>query len=135
MSATSAHDRGSVTDQLVLRVDPLPTSCGQVRHAVRSFCLTHSLAHVADDAELLASEIMTNAIRHAHALITVVAICADEQILVNVHDDDTSQGSPMATTVADEAESGRGLLLVDQIAGKWGTTRHPDGKSVWFRLP
>lgn len=135
MSATTAHDASSRDDELVLRLWPRPTSCGEARSAVRSFCLSHALPHLADDAELLASELMTNAIKHSHELITVIALYANDQLLVNVRDDDTQTATPVASAAATDAESGRGLHLVDQIAGNWGTTLHPDGKSVWFRLP
>lgn len=134
MSATSAHDT-SPSDELILRLWPRPASCGDARTALRSFCLTHSLEHVSDDAELLASELMTNAIKHAHALITFVAICDDRHLLVNVHDDDSDHDVSAPAPAGETAESGRGLHLVDRIAGSWGTTMHPDGKSVWFRLP
>jgi len=134
VSATTARD-GRSTGEMILRLWPRPLSCGEARHAVRSFCLTNNLPHLADDAELLASELIANAIKHAHALVTVIAVCVDEQLLVNVRDDDAEGGSPVATVATAEAESGRGLHLVGQIAGSWGTTRHPDGKSVWFRLP
>jgi serine phosphatase RsbU (regulator of sigma subunit) len=43
---------------------------------------------------------------------------------------DTQSGD----AIADLAERGRGLFLVDQLATAWGTTHHPGGKSVWFRL-
>ncbi|MFE5612193.1 hypothetical protein ACFQ83_37875, partial [Streptomyces sp. NPDC056540] len=39
---------------------------------------------------------------------------------------------PQARFAAPDAESGRDLLLVDSLAGSWGTPPTPEGKAVWF---
>jgi anti-sigma regulatory factor (Ser/Thr protein kinase) len=120
--------------ELVLRLWPRSRSCGQARHAVRTFCYAHALAQLADDAELLTSELVTNAIEHTGSLFTLIAICNDGGLIVNVRDDGGGAAS-FAGPAAVDAESGRGLQLVESIAGRWGTARHGKGKSVWFRLP
>lgn len=120
--------------ELVLRLWPRASSCGQARHAVRTFCFAHSLQDLADDAELLTSELVTNAIEHTGTLITVVAVCEHGELIVNVRDDGAA-APPVVGIAAVDAESGRGMQLVEGIAGRWGTAFHADGKSVWFRLP
>jgi len=136
VAGTPTHRGGPLSRpaELVLRLGPDSLSCGQARHAVRTFCYAHALPHLADDAELLTSELVTNAVQHTGTLITLVAICDDARLIVNVRDDGDGT-APSARVVAVDAESGRGLQLVDRIAGRWGTTPHGDGKSVWFRLP
>ncbi|MFB6561558.1 hypothetical protein ACFCYH_22210, partial [Streptomyces sp. NPDC056400] len=42
---------------------------------------------------------------------------------------------PQARFAAPDAESGRDPLLVDSLAGSWGTPPTPEGKAVWFSLP
>ncbi len=136
MVGTSMHDGGAPTSgtELVLRLWPRPPSCQQARWAVRAFCFAHGLPHLADDAELLTSELVTNAIKHTGTLVTLVAICDDGELIVNIRDDAAGAGPVPAPADAD-AESGRGMQLVVGIAGRWGSTPHNDGKSVWFRLP
>jgi len=133
---TTTHDslRSPPPAELVLRLWPRPSSCGQARHAVRTFCFAHSLQELADDAELLTSELVTNAIEHAGTLITVVAVCEHGELIVNVRDDGAA-AAPIVGLAMPDAESGRGLHLVEGIAGRWGTAFHGEGKSVWFRLP
>jgi anti-sigma regulatory factor (Ser/Thr protein kinase) len=121
-----------------------PEQVAQARHFV-----TAALAGcpAAPDAELLASELATNAVQHSasgHGGSFVVAIShAPGRVRVTV----TDGGSATCPAVhvagsADELElSGRGLLLVDVLADRWGYTgelEHPDGPApsgaVWFEL-
>jgi anti-sigma regulatory factor (Ser/Thr protein kinase) len=123
--------------EVVLRLWPVPSACAEARHAVREFCMAGSLEHIADDAELLTSELMTNASRYASdtSLITMLAIHEGDALIVTVRDDYEITRDLAASYPDAMAESGRGMFVVDQIAGDWGTTRHDGGKSVWFRLP
>jgi anti-sigma regulatory factor (Ser/Thr protein kinase) len=125
----------SPTEELVLQFPPSPRTVGQARRAVGQFCRSGNHQSVADDAELLTSELMTNACRYSHGLITVLALRSLASVVITVTDDHTG-GEALAPLEQDpERDSGRGLCLVDAIAGAWGTTPHAGGKSVWFRLP
>lgn len=119
----------------MLRLWPVPESCGEARRAVRTLCAGTSVAHLSDDAELLASEIVTNAILHAASLITFLAVLRGNELVVTVSDD--SHGLPVVKNADSDvdAESGRGMAVVGQLAGGWGVTRRTFGKTVWFRLP
>lgn len=132
--SSGPQDRATSLPDLTMRLWPQPVACAAARRAVRVFCTERSLAQLADDAELLTSELIANAITHSGALVTLVATCTDTQLVVSVRDDDP-RPSLVAATAETFAESGRGLQLVAAIAGAWGTTPHPVGKSVWFRLP
>jgi anti-sigma regulatory factor (Ser/Thr protein kinase) len=106
----------------------------RARHFVVDTCVETGLLAVCDDAALLASEIVTNAVRHAGAdlAVTVTVRGDDGQLVVEVTD-----CSPQPPTLGDAdplAESGRGMYLVEAIADEWGVRRHPQGKTVWFRL-
>jgi anti-sigma regulatory factor (Ser/Thr protein kinase) len=133
----TASDRQgtSATDELVLQLLPSPRTVSQARHAVGQFCRSGHHRSLADDAELLTSELMTNACRYSHGLITVLALKNVTRVVVTVTDDHTGADALLPAGQDPEQESGRGLFLVDAIAGAWGTTAHTSGKSVWFRLP
>jgi anti-sigma regulatory factor (Ser/Thr protein kinase) len=122
-------------DELVLQLLPSSQTVGQARRAVGQFCRSGDHGSLADDAELLTSELMTNACRYANGLITVLALSNVASVVVTVTDDHIAGGALRPADQDPGQESGRGLVLVDAIAGAWGTTAHTSGKSVWFRLP
>lgn len=87
-----------------------------------------------DDALLLADELVSNATRHARAAITVSVVGDADRLRVTVIDDD--RRIPVLGTPAQEDTSGRGLLLVDVLADRWGVDSMVAevGKAVWFEL-
>ena len=87
------------------------------------------------DAELLACELITNAVRHAAdaAAITVVVIRHGQYVHVDVIDDGRT-GLPHWREASGHDESGRGFKLVNEIAHRWGFFREPAGTCVWFEL-
>jgi anti-sigma regulatory factor (Ser/Thr protein kinase) len=86
-------------------------------------------------AELLVSELVTNCVRHAHTIITLAVDCNERSVAVAVGDD--GEGMPVVREGVDyDSTGGRGLQLVDALAGDWGVRPRADGgKIVWFRLP
>jgi anti-sigma regulatory factor (Ser/Thr protein kinase) len=92
-----------------------------------------------DAAELLTSELATNAVLHARTPFTVSATTEDHQLRVSVHD---AHCEPFGATAmvahngagADHPEHGRGLRIVDKIADAWDITLGPDGTTVWFAV-
>lgn len=96
---------------------------------LREWDLTHGL----DDVLLLVTELVTNAVLHARTPVTVELSWQGAQFRVAVVD-----ASPVMPRVgldsrSDDA-SGRGLLLVDRLADKWGLEPVDGGKSVWCVL-
>jgi anti-sigma regulatory factor (Ser/Thr protein kinase) len=100
--------------------------------------LAHALAHWgADeqhcaDAALIVSELATNAILHAKSAFAVSLGRVAGRVRVAVGDADPTL--PRRPDLRVEAASGRGLLLVDAIAAKWGSTPANGGKLVWAEL-
>lgn len=88
---------------------------------------------VQDIAELLISEVTTNAIVHAEGESITVELRGGGTLEAAVRDDDGVH-LPMARTARDEDMSGRGLALVQTLAQSWGTRAARPGKWVWFRL-
>jgi anti-sigma regulatory factor (Ser/Thr protein kinase) len=104
-----------------------------VRDTLRAW---HSSADI-DDAELIVSELSTNAMRYDGPTMTVGVRLDDDDVVIDVTDGNSGlQGSTPSVSVPDTtAESGRGLAIVAALAASWGVTPTPHGKSVWVVLP
>jgi anti-sigma regulatory factor (Ser/Thr protein kinase) len=124
-----------VTTDLVTRYAPEAQSPGEARRAVRAFCAEHAIVDVVDDAELLASEVMTNACRIAKGPVTMFLVADDGALVVIVSDDNVDRLPAVPALSGPMAESGRGLFVLDHLAGAWGSTTSCGRKNVWFRLP
>ena len=105
---------------------------GQVRHAARQTLPDHPNA---DMAELVISELATNAVIHAGCPCTLSLYGLDQCLLVRVDDSSDKQpvlGSPMKENRSD---SGRGLQIVRAISKGFGVEPHKShGKTVWAAL-
>ncbi|UGY91241.1 ATP-binding protein [Streptomyces gobiensis] len=90
-----------------------------------------------DTVKLLISELVSNAIVHGHgddAVSLVLSYSAiNRELRIEVHEGGIPDGEhrPVLLEPADDDESGRGLLLVSQLAQKWGRT----GTCTWCTLP
>jgi anti-sigma regulatory factor (Ser/Thr protein kinase) len=85
------------------------------------------------DAELLVSELVTNAVLHSDARYLSLRVDGDDRS-VWVAVGDPSDGLPRRVDAAPTDVSGRGLALVDGLASDWGVDLTPAGKEVWFLL-
>ncbi|MBN0043720.1 PAS domain S-box protein [Streptomyces actuosus] len=85
-----------------------------------------------DDALLLLSEILTNAVQHAEGPIALRLRRTATELTVEVSD--RSPHLPQPRLAAGDEESGRGLILVRTLAGSWGVRPTDDGKTTWFTL-
>jgi anti-sigma regulatory factor (Ser/Thr protein kinase) len=96
------------------------------------------LAHLANDAELLVSELLSNAIKATwssdEADLVVMRLFADAQrLLIEVWDN--APGDPQPRQADDESESGRGCMVVAAISHRWGYRRASLAlKVVWAEL-
>ncbi|MEU7426350.1 ATP-binding protein [Streptomyces sp. NPDC040750] len=107
-------------------------SAGQARGLVIGQLDDWHLTDIADTAALLVSELVTNALRHTRGPLRLNLQVRDGRLRCEV--EDTDSGGPVRRTVDTDAESGRGMELVDLLAEAWGGTRTPTGKTVWFEL-
>jgi anti-sigma regulatory factor (Ser/Thr protein kinase) len=119
----------------------LPASVARVRRYVRTATTRHG-PDVADTAELLASEIATNAIVHSRSgrpggHIAVKVDHAEQAVQIRVHDQGSANSVPQVRGNPDPiTEHGHGLGLVTTLAAQWGTRQTADGgRLVWFELP
>ncbi|MBW3669735.1 MAG: ATP-binding protein [Actinobacteria bacterium] len=108
-------------------------SAGAARRFVTSVLHSWRMSELTGgDAELLTSEVCSNAVRHAESDFTVVVRYDGFRVRVEVGDGSRALPQPRESTVDDE--SGRGLFLVEQLASAWGVSRTVEGKRVWFEL-
>jgi anti-sigma regulatory factor (Ser/Thr protein kinase) len=116
-----------------VRLSAGPVAAAQARKQVLEAIRTWDVPVDPDVAVLLASELVTNAIRHEASATVMLAIsCSRDQLRVDVHD--TSRALPVPVDAAGDAETGRGLQLVTSLATEWGFYRTPAGKAVYFTL-
>ncbi len=118
---------------MTTRLSAAPTSVAAARRFVREVL---SAEHVADEtvdtAELLTSEVVTNAIVHARSSPRLVVNLDSRRVRVEVHD--ASMAVPVRRNASLDALGGRGLAIIDELAQDWGVVAEPTGKLVWFEL-
>ncbi|MEV6167865.1 SpoIIE family protein phosphatase [Streptomyces sp. NPDC051954] len=109
-----------------------PSAVGRVRAAAGGTLQAWGLSEEAFTTELILSELVTNALRHATAPIHVRLI-RDRSLICEVSDG--SSTAPHLRRAASTDEGGRGLFLVAQFAERWGTRYSGGGKVIWTEQP
>jgi anti-sigma regulatory factor (Ser/Thr protein kinase) len=115
----------------VLTVDG-PQAVSSARKYVCECCEQTQLDHLCDLAALLASELVTNAVRHARGRALVTVQPKGDRLRVVIADG--SRALPEVSTKDPLSESGRGMMLVDALSRAWGVDFARDGKVVWFEV-
>jgi hypothetical protein len=110
-------------------LQPHPQTPARVRRLVQSTLSGGGLEDHSAVTELLATELVTNAIRYASRPIALRLMRTDV-LLCEVTDDD--HHLPVLRQPTDTDENGRGLHLVSRLARRWGSSRTTTGKAVWF---
>jgi anti-sigma regulatory factor (Ser/Thr protein kinase) len=87
------------------------------------------------DAVLLLSELVTNALRHAHGDIVCHGSVSLDGTQIRIAVGDASELGPELLPVDPERVGGIGVLLLERIADRWGVAKYPGGKVVWATLP
>ncbi|MFP3987204.1 ATP-binding protein [Streptomyces sp. E11-3] len=105
----------------------------EVRRAIRDLLRHWGRPGRSDIAELLTSEIVTNALVHTDAEAVVTATLSPRGLRVEVRDF-VGHRPRLRVPNADDGTHGRGLVLVQSLADSWGVRAHGVGKSVWFEL-
>jgi anti-sigma regulatory factor (Ser/Thr protein kinase) len=113
----------------------LPLDPREARHARQLTAQTlraWGLGELADVAELLVSEVVTNALRHSQRRPITLRLMNAGAFLCEVTDD--SHEMPALIRSGPDRETGRGLWLVSRLARSWATSRTAAGKTVWFEM-
>ena len=82
--------------------------------------------------ELLTTELVANVVVHVDVPVAVRLTCGSDGLRVEV--DDPSPVVPELRHPTADDTHGRGILLVDALARRWGTEQRDTGKTVWFEL-
>ena len=90
------------------------------------------LDDVAEDVLFIVSEFVTNAVSHTHTDPLLRLSREDDRLRVEVKDQ--AMDAPDELSVTPQALSGRGLRIVGELAGSWGSELVPGGKVVWAEL-
>jgi anti-sigma regulatory factor (Ser/Thr protein kinase) len=105
----------------------------EARRALRELLRQWGRTARADVAELLTSELVTNAIVHTDHDAVLTATVGPRGLRVEVRDF-VARRPRLRVPVADDGTNGRGLFLVQSLADAWGVRAHGVGKAVWFEL-
>jgi serine phosphatase RsbU (regulator of sigma subunit) len=108
------------------------TAAREARSLVAEPLEKWDLASMVDTTQLLASELVTNAIRYAEGPVTLRLI-KEGALVCEVLD--SSPALPKLQHAAKDDECGRGLQIVSKLSGRWGARRIPSGKVVWCEQP
>ena len=100
-----------------------------IRAYIREALTAVSAARVAD-IELAATELVTNAYAHGHAPRDF-RMCAAPDGWLRLEVFDSGDALPQVRPLDATSNGGRGLLLVQALSGRWGTSRSDGGKTVW----
>jgi anti-sigma regulatory factor (Ser/Thr protein kinase) len=116
-------------------LEPSEVAPSQARRLVREALGGKVSADVMDTAELLVSELVTNAVIHGSGTVVVTVDCDRGTASISVSDEGRSL--PRVQPERPMALGGRGLRMIDSLAGEWGVEPGPGGhgKQVWVRLP
>ncbi|MER5563733.1 SpoIIE family protein phosphatase [Streptomyces sp. NPDC002506] len=127
-----------ITARAAASFDPVGRSVATARAFVRDTLQGWGYADVVDDAVVLTSELVTNAVVHAGTQADVLCLRSDDGVRVEVADRYPEREVPLLGSPADIAgpdrENGRGLLLCAALASRWGVEYTPTRKTVWFQL-
>ncbi|MEU4659316.1 SpoIIE family protein phosphatase [Streptomyces sp. NPDC023723] len=127
-----------ITARAAASFEPVGRSVASARAFVRDTLQGWGYADIVDDAVVLTSELVTNAVVHAGTAADVVCLRSDEGVRVEVADHYPEREVPLQSSPANmgspDREGGRGLQLCAALANRWGVEYTPTHKTVWFRL-
>jgi anti-sigma regulatory factor (Ser/Thr protein kinase) len=134
-----AADPAETVRTAMFRFDPVPESAGKARRAARTVLTSWDLQALAEDVDLVVSELVTNALLHtgvgpggALDPVRLELECDRDALTCRVVD--SCPLPPLPEEAGHDAESGRGLILVEALASAWDWEDLPEGKAVWARF-
>lgn len=113
-------------------LEPTPQAPRAARELAAHACWEWDLPESATSAQVLASELVTNAVRHARTTISFAVTLTPAQLRLSTRD-----WEPLPVRLqppTETSQGGRGLLVVDTVASSWGQVSLDGGKVVWAVL-
>lgn len=127
-----------ITARAAATFDPVGRSVATARAFVRDTLQGWGYTDVVDDAVVLTSELVTNAVVHAGTAADVLCLRTEDGVRIEVSDHYPEREIPLQSSGLDfgspDREGGRGLLLCAALASRWGVEYTPAHKHVWFQL-
>ncbi|MEU2238395.1 SpoIIE family protein phosphatase [Streptomyces sp. NPDC018338] len=112
-----------------------PQGLSDARAAVTQALRDWGLPELADDAELLTGELLVNVLLHTEGgAVLTLEVLPEPVRRVRLSVQDRSSAWPRRRTPGEAATSGRGLLLLDALASRWGVEPRGEGKAVWCEI-
>lgn len=108
------------------------SSAGEARCLVGRVCAEADEHQLTDDAAVVASELVSNAVTHAHTALGLGVWARPGAVRIEVRDGHREPPSPRCAEDSDDG--GRGLMLVDALSSAWGVDPSRSGKTVWAQL-
>lgn len=136
LAAVAGRQAGHEETQLPF--DNTVSAPGEARQMVRQACQQWNLDHLAPDAALILSELVSNTIQHTGDGGVATASSRPGYLKLRVTDSDPRPLTPIGPTFPSNlAPGGRGLIMIDRIGSRWGYRIHHggDAKVVWTTLP
>ncbi|WP_436526643.1 ATP-binding protein [Actinoplanes sp. HUAS TT8] len=119
--------------RVALELEPQVGAARRVRALITEACVRWERPELAGDTCIVATEMVNNVVAHARTPMRVMLARLGDAVSVAVRDE-----SPILPRfvgpVAPTAYGGRGLLLIDSVASRWGRFALPGGKVIWARL-
>ncbi|MEV4281979.1 ATP-binding SpoIIE family protein phosphatase [Actinoplanes xinjiangensis] len=119
----------------VLAIQPLtasPTTAAEARRFIRNALTAWQLEHVTDQAITVATELISNAVRHTQTPLQLRLHYFHDRLVIDVSDRDSR--IPRRREPTPGVPGHRGLVLVEALTDRWGTRPIIDGKIVWAEL-
>ncbi|MFC9677265.1 MULTISPECIES: SpoIIE family protein phosphatase [unclassified Streptomyces] len=127
-----------ITARAAATFDPVGRSVATARAFVRDTLQGWGFPDIIDDAVVLTSELVTNAVVHAGTSAEVLCLRTDDGVRVEVADRYPEREIPLQQSAINmgnpDREGGRGLQLCAALATRWGVDYTPTHKLVWFQL-
>ncbi|MFB7935894.1 SpoIIE family protein phosphatase [Streptomyces sp. NPDC056049] len=112
-----------------------PQGLSDARAAVGQALRDWGMSELADDAELLTGELLVNVLLHTEGgAVLTLEVLPEPVRRVRLSVQDRSSAWPRRRTPGEAATSGRGLLLLDALASRWGVEPRGEGKAVWCEI-
>ncbi|MGW0534550.1 SpoIIE family protein phosphatase [Streptomyces sp. NPDC003032] len=127
-----------ITARAAATFEPVGRSVATARSFVRDTLQGWGFSDIVDDAVVLTSELVTNAVVHAGTAADVLCLRSDDAVRIEVSDRYPEREIPLQQSSINmgspDREGGRGLQLCAALATRWGVDYTPTHKQVWFQL-
>ncbi|MCX4670437.1 SpoIIE family protein phosphatase [Streptomyces sp. NBC_01381] len=127
-----------ITARAAATFDPVGRSVATARSFVRDTLQGWGFTDIVDDAVVLTSELVTNAVVHAGTAADVLCLRTEDAVRIEVSDHYPEREIPLQQSAVNmgnpDREGGRGLQLCAALATRWGVDYTPTQKQVWFQL-